>query len=60
MKLFSIIFSVIGIFMATTGGVLMFDSMWIDPLMGYFMSTWMILLGTLAFITGFLMIAKTL
>ena len=60
MKLFSIIFSIIGIFMATTGGALMFDNMWIDPLMGYFMSTWMILLGILAFMTGFLTLAKTL
>ena len=60
MKLFSIIFSIIGIFMATTGGALMFDNMWIHPLMGYFMSTWMILLGILAFITGFLTLAKTL
>ena len=46
--------------MATTGGALMFDNMWIDPLMGYFMSTWMILLGILAFMTGFLTLAKTL
>lgn len=60
MKIFSILFALIGVFMATTGGALMFDNMWIDPMMGYFMSTWMILLGINAAVAGFFMFAKTL
>jgi general stress protein CsbA len=60
MKIFSILFALIGVFMATTGGALMFDNMWIDPMIGYFMSTWMILLGINAAVAGFFMFAKTL
>tara|TARA_R100000234_G_C4907526_1_gene138410 strand:+ start:228 stop:410 length:183 start_codon:yes stop_codon:yes gene_type:complete len=60
MKIFSILFALIGVFMATSGGALMFDNMWVDPMMGYFMSTWMILLGINAAVAGFFMFAKTL
>ncbi len=60
MKVFSILFALIGVCMATTGGALMFDNMWIDPIMGYFMSTWIIIIGINAAVAGFFMTAKTL
>ena len=60
MKIFSILFGLIGIFMATTGGALILDSMWIDPITGYIVSSCMILIGTASSIAGFFMTAKTL